>query len=299
MGKIYITLLACMSTTFAQQPHDMVINEILFNPKPGGTDFVEIYNRSENTFDLSNLNISARNTGRQLITTTRISIKEKLLPPKGYCLLTADSLSIVLNHTVIDPASITELVRLPSMPDDKGKLLLITTQGVIIDELHYDEAWHFKLLNNKEGISLERLNANDSTQKETNWHSAASGAGYATPGYANSQRYAADELLSSISIIPERFSPDNNGMDDFAVINYQFSSPGYVMTVTVFNAAGRPVRYLVRNLLCGNKGFFRWDGLNEEHGAMATGIYILLIECLNLEGKSMSVKKAITLVRPP
>ena len=299
MQSIYITLLACVSGLAAQQPHDIVINEILFNPKPGATDFVEIYNRSEKTIDLGNLNIAGRNANGQLTTTTRISVKEKWLPPKAYCLLTADSLSIIMNYTVFHPPSITELTRLPSMPDDKGKLLLITMQGVIVDELHYDQAWHFKLLNDKEGISLERLNAHDSTQKQTNWHSASSGSGYATPGYANSQRYAVEELLISISIIPEVFSPDNNGEDDFAVVNYRFSAPGYIMTISVFNAAGRPVRYLVRNVLCGSKGFFRWDGLDEKNAALTSGIYIFLIECMNLEGKSMRVKKAITLVRPP
>ncbi|MEI9935354.1 MAG: hypothetical protein WDM71_11025 [Ferruginibacter sp.] len=34
---------------------DIIINEILFNPKPNGVDYIEIYNRSNNIIDLKTI----------------------------------------------------------------------------------------------------------------------------------------------------------------------------------------------------------------------------------------------------
>ena len=72
---------------------------------------------------------------------------------------------------------------------------------------------------------------------------------------------------------------------------------GYVASITIFDATGRPVRYLQRNALCGTKGSFRWDGLGEKNQQLATGIYILFTEVFNLNGKKKQFKKTIVLAR--
>jgi hypothetical protein len=41
---------------------EMVINEILFNPKSGASDYVEFYNRSNKIFDANKLYIANRNS---------------------------------------------------------------------------------------------------------------------------------------------------------------------------------------------------------------------------------------------
>src|SRR5690606_33646247 len=40
------------------QAGDILINEVLSNPKPGGIDFLEIYNYSNKTIDLSEVSIA-------------------------------------------------------------------------------------------------------------------------------------------------------------------------------------------------------------------------------------------------
>ena len=102
---------------------------------------------------------------------------------------------------------------------------------------------------------LERIDYN-APSVQSNFHSAATSAGYGTPGYKNSQFRADAQLQGEINITPEIFSPDNDGTDDFATINYNFPAPGYVANITIFDASGRPVRYLQRNALCGIKGTF-------------------------------------------
>jgi hypothetical protein len=186
---------------------------------------------------------------------------------------------------------------MPSYNDDKGDVIILNAQGSITDELQYDEKWHFKLIDNREGIALERIDYNAPTQQPDNWHSAATSVGYGTPTYKNSQYKINDGVQGEITVIPEIFSPDNDGVDDFATINYFFPSPGYVANITIFDAAGRIVRYLQHNALCGIKGNYRWDGLGEKNQKLSVGIYIIYTEIFNLEGKKKQFKNTTVLAR--
>ncbi|MBK7885019.1 MAG: gliding motility-associated C-terminal domain-containing protein [Chitinophagaceae bacterium] len=186
---------------------------------------------------------------------------------------------------------------MPSYSDDKGNVIILNGQGEITDEVKYDEKWHFKLIDNREGVALERIDFNAPTQDQQNWHSAATSVGYGTPTYKNSQYRINDGVQGEVTTAPEIVSPDNDGTDDFATINYNFPEPGYVANVTIFDASGRPVRYLQRNALAAVKGYFRWDGLGEKNQKLAVGIYIIYTEVFNLSGKKKQFKNTIVLAR--
>jgi len=121
--------------------------------------------------------------------------------------------------------------------------------------------------------------------------------GYGTPTYKNSQYKINDGVQGTIAVTPAIVSPDNDGIDDFATIDYTFPSPGYVANIIVFDAAGRAVRYLQRNALCGITGNYRWDGLGENNQQLPVGIYIFYTEVFNLEGKKKQFKNTIVLAR--
>ena len=104
-------------------------------------------------------------------------------------------------------------------------------------------------------------------------------------------------VQGDVKLSPEIVSPDNDGQDDFANIDYNFPEPGYVANITIFDAQGRPVRYLQRNALCGTSGNFRWDGLGEKSQRLATGVYIVFTEVFNLKGTGKQFKTAIVLAR--
>ena len=293
---LFLLFISTMAPLAAQEKNDLIINEILFNPRPGGADYIEFYNRSKIAIQLKNILLASRNANGQLTTPIKLTSLDKLIPPEAYIVITADSFATARDYTVFERASILEVARLPSMPDDEGIVVLLNAQGIVLDELHYYDDWHFNLLNNKEGISLERVNINDSTNKRENWHSASSTSGYGTPGYKNSQFNVQQEMQGGFSIDPAVFSPDNDGFDDFTTINYLFPEPGYVVTLSVFDAAGRLVKTIARNLLCGVKGYFRWNGLDEQARTLSRGIYVLLIDCFTLQGKRLRLKRTVTLV---
>ncbi|MCS3797907.1 lamin tail domain-containing protein [Niastella sp. OAS944] len=275
----------------------IVINEVLFNPKPDGFDYIEIYNRSNRTFDLKQLYLATRNATGQLTSITSVSAASWLLFPGEYKVLTENRQWLQQQYLVKDPSLIIELTALPSLPDDKGTIVLMNLQGTIIDELRYDQNWHFALVSEKEGVALERLNYNLPTQDKSNWSSAASTAGYGTPGYANSQLMAEGQPQGQIAITPAIFSPDNDGYNDFAAIEYQLGEPGYVANVRIFDVNGRLVRHLVNNAILGAAGRFRWDGLDDRLAKLPIGMYVVLTEIFNLQGKTRKFKQVVTLAR--
>ncbi len=276
---------------------DMVINEILFNPKPGGADYVELYNRSNTIINLKDCYIANRSSTGVIGSVKQINITDQLLFPGDYMVLTENTAAVKQQYLAKDPSAFIQITSMPSLPDDKGDVLILNAQGKIIDELNYDEHWQFKLIDNNEGVALERIDYNKPTQDAGNWHSAATSAGYGTPGYLNSQFKMDAQLQGSISITPKVFSPDNDGFDDFLTINYQFAEQGYVCNITVFDANGRIVRYLTRNALCSLQGYFRWDGLDERNTKLPIGVYVIYTEVFNLKGKTNRFKNAVTLAR--
>jgi Lamin Tail Domain len=276
---------------------DLVINEILFNPKPDGTDYVEIYNRSNKNIDLKDCYIANRPGSGTIGSIKKVCTENRLLFPGEYIVATEDVSAVKKQYLAKDPNAFAEISSMPSYPDDNGDVVILNAQGKIIDELNYDAHWQFKLLNNAEGVALERIDYNKPTQDAANWHSAATAAGYGTPGYQNSQFKADAQLRGDITVTPAVFSPDNDGFDDFLTINYQFPEQGYVCNITIFDANGRPVRYLTRNALCGLQGYFRWDGLDEKFLKLPIGVYVILTDVFNLKGKTKRFKQAVTLAR--
>ncbi|UYQ92587.1 lamin tail domain-containing protein [Chitinophaga horti] len=257
----------------------VIINEVLFNPPPGVEDFVELFNSGKQVIDLSQLYLANRKADGSLDNITRIAAERQLLPG-GYVALTGQRLALCRQYACKAVRDVIQLP-IPSFPDDAGTVVLLDRQGTVLDEFAYSEKQHFPLITNREGISLERL----SDQTPATWHSAASQAGHATPGYVNSQQSAAGASTTAFSVTPEVFSPDNDGRDDLAFIHYNFTAPGKVANITVFDAAGRRVCLLARNHLLGNTGRLTWNGLSDAQEALPVGAYVIYAEVFDAAGR--------------
>lgn len=276
---------------------DLVINEILFNPRPGAYDYVEVYNRSRKIIDANKVYIANRSASGALNSLKKLSEFPFSIFPGDYIVVTEDVSSLQREYFVQDPGKVFVLSSLPSFPDDKGTVVITNAQGAILDEVSYIHDWHFALISNEEGVALERIDPNDSSQKQDNWHSAASTAGYGTPTYKNSQYRQTTAVKASIEVSPHIFSPDNDGYNDVATIGYDVAEPGYVANIIIFDAGGRRVRYLVRNALLGLRGSWNWDGLDESGQKLPVGTYILYTEIFNLQGKKKQFRNTIVLAR--
>ena len=274
---------------------DIIINEILFNPRPGGYDYIELFNLSNKIIDASSLYIANRNSSNLVSSITHITSDTFYIFPGDYIAITEDKESLNKNYLVKDEHAIIKLNTVPSYPDDKGFVTVLDQQGTVLDEVDYSDDWHFKLLPDKEGVSLERINPAAPSQEQENWHSAASTSGYGTPGYRNSQYLNADHSDATIDISPIIFSPDNDGRDDILSIHYKMQEPGYVAKVIIYDANGRVVRTLARNDLLGPDGNWTWDGLGDRHQSLAAGIYIIYVDLFNLAGRKGNIKRAVVI----
>jgi hypothetical protein len=276
-------------------PHELVINEILFNPKPNGFDYVELYNNSNKIFDASKIHIANRNSNGAVSSIRPLSSVPFYIFPSDHIVVTEDADRLALNYLVRHPTQVLA-TPLPSLPDDEGTVLLLNPQGEPIDEVTYKDNWHFSLLDSKEGVALERIDPSGPSQDASNWHSAASTAGYGTPTYKNSQYRLPPQGNSTIST-PSVFSPDNDGYEDIAIIQYRIDEPGYVANIVVFDDAGRIVRTLVKNSIMSTSGHWIWDGLNDLNQPLPVGIYIIFTEIFNAQGKKQRFKNTVVLAR--
>jgi hypothetical protein len=276
---------------------EMVINEILFNPK-NGSDYVEFYNRSNKIFDANKLYVANRNSSGAISSTRLISSVPYYIFPGDHILVTEDAINLELDYLVQNPDAVFVLSSLPSFPDDDGDVILLNLQGAVVDEVKYKVDWHFALIDDPEGVSLERIDPDGASQEAGNWHSAASTAGYGTPTYKNSQYKILQSINAIVEVNPKVFSPDNDGRDDVATIQYKTTEPGYIANITIYDANGRPVRNLVRNGTLGLEGYWIWDGVDDKRLKLPVGTYVLFTEIFNLNGKKETFKNVLVLARP-
>ena len=279
------------------EPGDIVINEILFNPQSGGTDFVELFNRSERVLDILRWRIAEAPYNDLTAVQASKSIREKqhLFFPGEYILLSKNSSDIRQRY---ENPGIRVFVSADDFPDfnsTDGAVVLYDSLGNVLDLFNYSEKMHFPLLIEKKGISLERLSPEMGSDETSNWHSASSSSGFATPGYKNSIGWNSSESTLDFSIEPSVFSPDNDGYNDFLSIRLKQSGKQGIAKVMVFDISGRLVRELAQQAVIGDEFVVLWDGLNDKGELASIGTYILYAEVFHANGERKHLKKACAL----
>jgi hypothetical protein len=275
-------------------PGDIVINEVLSNPKEDGVDFIEVFNRSAKILDLSELYISNQDTiAQELEGTSQIAPEGYLLFPGTYLVLSENSEVVKAEHFTENNKAFLQMDDFPSFNNDDGIVILSKQNDTnFIDRMIYTVDMHFQLLNSTDGVSLERINFDRPALDRSNWNSAASTVGFATPGYRNSQFAELSETQEGdIVVSPEVFSPDNDGIDDAATLNYSFSKPGFTGDISIYDVKGRLVKQLVKSAYFGSTGAIGWNGINDSGLKADIGIYVVVLEAFHLDGSTVSLKK--------
>lgn len=275
---------------------DLVINEVLFNPYTGAQDYIEVYNNSKKAIDLNGLSFVEYHIDYQdSITDFSTPFSNQfILPPNAYFTFSEDTASVFLNYIVNKPDWLFQR-DIPNLADTEGDLALVFFDSIVIDRLHYYSRWNFELLDTDNGVALERIKYASPSQDKDNWASAAASFGYGTPTAKNSQAFIENPSTEKVYVLPEVFTPNQDGIDDFALVHYQLSEAGFVANVHIFDAVGRKVKDLATKETIGAEGFWRWDGTNSNNEKAKIGIYIVSVDVFDLSGKKKHFEKTIVL----
>lgn len=265
-------------------PQDILINEVLFNPFPGGADFVEIINASEKILDLSGMLIGEGVDGTEAVTNTDLIAPDgHLMLPGDIRCLTRDVAFQIQTYFPLANAAFLSMSGFPTYDDDEGEVVLLMQTGEEIDRFRYVDDYHYADLRDKNGISLERISLKLPANQPDNWHSAASTVRFATPGYRNSQRESSlEEQNDPVYLFPEIITPDGDGVDDLLGIYYQFEQQGMNARVLIMDRGGRLIQTIRQQELLGTSpGAFFWDGRQASGVRAPVGAYLVIIETTN------------------
>ena len=267
-------------------PNEIVFNELLPNPYPEGSEYIELYNRSDRTLSLAGLSVATRKSDGTLSTHYPLSSIVSLVEPQDYALLTKSMGGVSDFYLISSPDALHEL-KLPVLANTSATLVLFRTEDeVMIDEIRYSSKWHAPSVKNEKGIALERINPDSDTQDEMNWTSASATAGYGTPGYRNSQYGKQDE--GEVTGIE---SPVYSEATKEYTISYHLDESGYTCRAWIFDISGRRISEVVNHDLLGIEGELAWNGLAVNGSKVRTGVYIFYAELVHPQGQVKRYKE--------
>ena len=278
------------------EAQSMLINEVLFNPNTGGSDYIELYNTSSSNIDLKNWSLlyynSSGDSAYKVITETTYIVQ-----PNQFVVLTEDSGNIQFEYPKHGEGTFL-VMDLPTYSNSAGNVIVLNQMELLNDEFAYSEDMHFELITDPKGVSLERVNYIKGANTSQNWHSASSTSYYGTPGLENSQYVSGGDQNSEVTVNPKTFSPNLDGYKDITSISYQFNASEFVATVTVHNDQGQEVKMLMNNQSIDASGELTWDGTNSNNEVLPTGMYIVVFRIFNLENEQHVYKNVVVLAMP-
>lgn len=267
-------------------PGEIVFNELLPNPFEGGSEYIELYNRSERSLSLAGLAIAIRKNDGNLSTRYPLSSVPFVVPPGGYVLLTKNQEGVISFYLISSPDVLHEL-RLPVLANTASTLVLLqSADGKVIDEVSYAKGWHAAWVKQEKGIALERIDPDRPTQEVSNWTSASETAGYGTPGYRNSQ-FGAGHAETPTGIEAPVYSEATGEYG----INYYLDQPGYSCRAWVFDTAGRRLAEVANQTLLGREGCFTWSGRALDGSRLTPGVYLFYADLYHASGKTKAYKR--------
>ncbi|MBT7579663.1 MAG: T9SS type A sorting domain-containing protein [Candidatus Marinimicrobia bacterium] len=244
----------------------IVINEINYNSEndfsPG--DWVELYNNTDSTFDISNWRFLDEDDSHVFSFGTGT-----YLAPEEYLVLCRDTVQFKSLFPYIDNyignmdfglSSGGELIR----------LLDNTTQNQYIDSLRYDDTAPWPTAPDGDGPTLALRNPNLENSLAENWEASL---GHGTPGTLNDV-YTGINEKENAGIVPDEVQVYQNYPNPFnPLTNISYSLPEESdVNVTIYDISGRAIITLVNTHQSAGTYAIQWETTNLDH-QMGTGLY--------------------------
>ena len=219
----------------AASPGDIVVNEIYYDPPETDLEFIELYNKSQKSFDLSDFLFSDNRSQYETV-----SEAPYVLPPDSYAVLVRDATVFTAAFpgiTFIEP---------PVWPalNNTGDAAILQYNGIVIDSVAFSTTW------GGNNVSIERIDPDGPSNAFSNWGSSIDPAG-ATPGEQNSIYFPdtgapnvrfSEELPSNIVAVyltepvqSSNFSPGNFSANGTAPSAVESADDGLTALLTFTN----------------------------------------------------------------
>jgi hypothetical protein len=275
-------------------PGELILNEVLVEPRTGDPKFVELHNTSESKFlSLTGWALASRNEAGETSQKRQFGAEGAMLAPKGFLAVTDDVNRLRLSYPKSGAGNFLQLSSLPSFPISGGTVLLLSGLGEVVEELPYGSDWHHPLLRSTKGVSLERISGSAPVGLAANWHSAASSEDYATPGRKNSTVLEGEMDAGLLQIVPLVFDPEGSSGPTFTTIRYAVEEVGWVGSFRIYGAGGQLVQVLGENQLLGREGLYAWTGTDGAGNRVRPGYYVLVAQLFDLTGRVRVIKKTV------
>ncbi len=267
------------------------INEVLYDPEAGCPEYIEVINVSDSIIDLSDYEICRLAIPDGTIESVyKITDTPYLLFSEDPIYLSEDVRAVASCHVARFPESALLVGDLPSLVNSGGRIGVMYL-GELIDDIEYNDQMHHPLLFTSRGVALELMDAHKNEFLHENWMSASSVSGYGTPGYANSQATGVSETTDWFEVVPESFSPDNNGQNDFTTLILNHDGPGHIAAFRIYDINGQLVRSFQTVSIKTGTNRFTWQGDNDEGKVLAPGPYIIHVAMIGAQGQKKSGKR--------
>ncbi len=247
----------------------------MFKPEEGMPEYIELIIPGDKILDLQDLAIHLVEEGGVADHPFALSPHSRLIGPGQYLVITGCVPNLREAYGLEISGQWVEVKGLPGLKDSSGSIYLTDRAGNVVDMLTYTSEMHMELLDDPTGISLERISAQRSASDPDNWHSAASICGYATPGEINSQSYGVIDSELLLDVVPQVFSPDNDGYEDLLEIILNTGGNDWVIGLLITDMQGNIIRVLANNDLAAPSLTYTWDGEGQNGAMQPMGFYVI------------------------
>ena len=284
--KQFFVLCAFISLFFSDSLNSfsqLQISEIMYDPKSGAQEWIELYNNSEN--EITDLSFSIADPVR----TYNFTIPHAL--PRQYIVLAKDTTHLKSIHQIPDNSLLIQ-ASIPGLNNDKDSLFLRNSDSILIDTLFYEGKW------SRKGISLERasffLPANNVNNLKPSIAPDSS-----TCGKVNSVTETSvkpDTLSNHLQIYPNPFSPNSVEGKSQCAIKFILPDKQFKATCKIYNLNGIAVRTIASNEIFNQELNLTWDGANDKGFKMPVGVYPVILEITDLKDGGSKIEKGVIVI---
>lgn len=263
----------------------LMLNEIMYSPEDGQTEWVELVSTLYETVSADGWRLgdgvdSHAMPGAGEVGATSVPPGAFLVVAKDAALVGDSCPSLVVSTDGWEVLSADDTV------------ILLDRYGTPIDRVRYEKSW-----GGARGVSLERVRPDMPSEDLNNWGSSVAPSG-STPGLPNSIHLPERPKRGTLTVLPNPFTPDGDGVDDRTVIRFDLPVARATARLSVFDLKGRLLTRLLDREAVASRSDLIWDGAGADGEPLPSGLYVLLLEAISArEGVLVEAKAAVALVR--